>query len=177
MIRAHETVPAHQRGSGGQALTGRHVLLGMIAFFAVTLAVNSFMIYQAVSTFGGIETADAYRRGIAYNRRIAEGDQQSATGWSDRVEIARDPSRLLVSMRDRDGEPVIGLAMTAKIGRPATDLYDAEVKLREIGPGEYVAEIAAPGTGSWIADILASRSAEEPARLNYQARRRLWVKP
>jgi nitrogen fixation protein FixH len=40
-------------------LTGRHVLLGLVAFFGVVFAVNAVLVRAAISTFGGVETVSS----------------------------------------------------------------------------------------------------------------------
>src|SRR4030095_4953152 len=41
-------------------LKGRHVLFTLVGFFAVCVAVDGFMIYSALSTFGGVDNVNAY---------------------------------------------------------------------------------------------------------------------
>jgi nitrogen fixation protein FixH len=153
------------------------VLFGMLAFFAVTTGVNAIMIYQAVRTFGGVETADAYRLGLAYNRRIAEGEQQAQSGWSDRIEVGGTPARVRVSMLGQGGEPLRGLEVKARIGRPASNRDDMNITLAEIEPGIYASPVAALSAGTWIADITATASGASSETGVYRARRRIWLKP
>jgi nitrogen fixation protein FixH len=68
-----------------RGLRGAHVLLVFLGFFATIFLVNGIMVYAALSTFGGLEIADAYRKGLAYNARIAEGQAQAQRGWRDSV--------------------------------------------------------------------------------------------
>ena len=44
----------------GLTINGRHVLFGLLAFFAIVLVADTYLIYKAVSTFGGLETEDAW---------------------------------------------------------------------------------------------------------------------
>ncbi len=98
-----------------RALNGRHVLLTFIAFFVIVFAVNGFMIYQAVSTFGGVDNADAYREGLAYNQRIARDAEQSLQGWQDEIDIVPSPQRLRVRLNDRSGSAVAGKRLVATL--------------------------------------------------------------
>jgi nitrogen fixation protein FixH len=159
--------------SGSRTITGRHVLLAMLAFFLVTTGVNGVMIYVAVTTFGGVETADAYRRGLAYNRRLAAEDAQMALGW--RHELALSPSKrdIVFRLSDRDGRPVAGLAVTATLERPATDRFDTSLVLAETSAGVYGAPLAGLDPGAWVVAVAASRAGEQ--RTIYAARRRLWL--
>lgn len=155
---------------------GSHVLTILVCFFATVFAVDGFMVYRAVSTFGGVETPDAYRKGVAYNESIAREEAQAQRGWSDQIKVVGSPQRLQVLLRDKDGAAVAGKRLTAVVGRPATDRYDVTLPLHEVGPGDYEAALPGVGDGTWLVDISAydSESSGEPA---YQARRRAWIKP
>ena len=45
-------------------LTGRMVLIWLVAFFAVVAAVNAIMIDAAISTFAGLESDSPYQAGL-----------------------------------------------------------------------------------------------------------------
>jgi nitrogen fixation protein FixH len=154
-------------------LLGRHVLMMMLSFFGVIVAVDSFMIYRAVSTFGGLETQDAYKKGLAYNQRISRDAEQERAGWKDTVEIGGVPQHLRIALRDHAGAPITGKRLAAKIGRPATDRFDVTLDFAETAAGLYEAALPVVAEGSWIVDLSAyNGTAEEPA---YEARRRVWI--
>ena len=46
-----------------------------VGLFALVLVVNGSMIFVAFSTFPGLETTNAYQRGLAYNRQLDAVDQ------------------------------------------------------------------------------------------------------
>ena len=54
------------------------VLICLVAFFAVVAGVNGIMIRAAVSTFGGVETGNAYQAGLAFAQEIAAVEAQDA---------------------------------------------------------------------------------------------------
>jgi nitrogen fixation protein FixH len=161
---------------GARGLSGWHVLGAMLTFFGVIIVADATMIYKAVSTFGGVDNANAYRDGLAYNERIASETRQAALGWNETIELLSDPARLRVSLRDAGGEPLANIRLEATLGRPATITSDAQVRLAEVSPGLFeaaVGERLEPGT--WIAAVRAFRAdANDPV---YQTRRRLWVAP
>ncbi len=163
-------------GAPKKGIRGRHVLMILVGFFATVAAVDGFMIYRAVSTFGGVETPDAYRKGIAYNESIAKDAQQSLLGWKDEVKVVGVPQRLQVALRDQAEGAVAGKHVVATVGRPATDRYDLKLTLAETAPGLYEAALPAAGEGAWIVDLSAydGGSSGEPV---YQARRRAWIGP
>ena len=63
-------------------IKGKHVLFAMLSFFGVILVVNGVFTYFALSTFTGVSTDDAYRRGRAYNQTIeAAMEDQALLLW------------------------------------------------------------------------------------------------
>jgi nitrogen fixation protein FixH len=158
-----------------QGVRGRHVLLAMLGFFAAVFAVNGVMIYSAVSTYSGLVANEPYRKGLAYNERIAADERQARLGWSDSVEIGRD-GRVALTMSSGDGRRVTGLAIAAVLGRPSTNRHDIKLTLRETAPGRYEAQAAPLGDGSWLiaAEARVDARAEDPV---YRTRRRVWLKP
>jgi nitrogen fixation protein FixH len=101
------------------------VLLAFVGFFMTVFAVNGVMIYEAVSTFGGLETPDAYRKGLAYNQRIAQGEAQEQRGWRDTLAYAPETERVRIDMTDHAGAAVPDLVISGEMGRPATDRFDS----------------------------------------------------
>lgn len=88
-----------------RGLTGTHVLMSLVGFFAVIVVADATLIYKALTTFGGVDNVNAYRDGLAYNQRIESDTRQSALGWEEGVELGGDPLRLRVSLKDREGRP------------------------------------------------------------------------
>ena len=137
-------------GAGSQtlrALTGRKVLLILVAFFGVIASINGVMIYAALSTFRGEETAHAYDRGLAYNNEIAKARDQAARGWNVEASLSRSPRGVHVSIRAKDasGADISGAAFTATLAAPADKKMDVSVDLAETAPGHYegVAQVEA----------------------------------
>ena len=157
-------------------LSGGHVLGAMLAFFGVIVVADATMIYKAVSTFGGVDNVNAYRDGLAYNARIARDERQIALGWTETVELAGDPPRLTVSLKDSAGVSPPGVRVEARLGRPATNAADVNLQLAEARPGVFEASLVqAPEAGAWIVTVRAFTSeADVPA---FEVRRRLWVAP
>ena len=160
-----------------RGLRGGHVLLVFIGFFVTVFVVNGVMIYEAISTFGGLETPDAYRKGLAYNQRIAEGVAQEQRGWHDTLAYARDTERVRLDVADHEGAAVPGLVISGEIGRPATDRFDRRLEFTQTGPGTYEADAAGLEPGWWTIDIAAKKSASADAEVLYEAKERLWIKP
>jgi nitrogen fixation protein FixH len=152
------------------------VLLIFIGFFVTVFLVNGIMVYQALSTFGG-DTKDAYRIGLAYNKRIAEGAAQEQRGWHDRLFYVPETEHVRFDVADHEGAGVPGLAISGEIGRPATDRFDRRLDFTQTGPGTYEADAAGLEPGWWTLDIEARESATTGAEVLYAAKERLWIKP
>lgn len=154
---------------------GGHMLAALVAFFGTIIAIDGYMVFKAVSTFGGIETEDAYRKGVAYNESLTKDAEQAKLGWRDDIKVLGSPQRLHVALQ-RGGDAITGKRVVAIVGRPATNRYDLTIPLAEIAPGLYEAALPAIGDGTWIVDLSAydSSSSTEPV---YQARRRTWIAP
>jgi nitrogen fixation protein FixH len=169
---------AHTASEGpSPGLRGRHVLLTFIGFFLTVFVVNGVMIYEAVSTFGGLETLDAYRKGLAYNQRIAQGAAQTQRGWRDTLSYAPETERVRLDMTDHEGAAIPGLVITAEIGRAVTDRFDRRLEFTQTGPGTYEAEARGLQSGWWTIDIEAKKSASSAAEDLYETKERLWIKP
>lgn len=159
------------------SLTGWHALTGFAGFFAVVFLANGVMLYFALATHSGVETADAYRRGLAYNARIADGEAQLARGWKQAVQVERRLGQVEVEMTNADGHGVSGLRLAGVIGRPATGEYDRRLVFRETGRGKYVADAGAMAAGNWILALEALELQREGESAVHRTKRRLWLTP
>ena len=164
---------AMRDGSG--PLKGWHVLAALIAFFGTVFAVNGYFAFSAISTYTGVVSAEPYRKGLAYNERIAASERQGALGWQEDVIVDRT-GRVTVLIRDGDGNPVPYLRLAGTIGRPSTVRFDRRLALAERAPGRYEAEAGGLDAGAWLVGVEARRTAADPEP-TYRARRRLWLKP
>ena len=160
-----------------RGLRGAQVLLIFIGFFMTVFLVNGVMIYKAHSTFGGLETPDAYGKGLAYNERIAKGAAQEQRGWHGSLAYVPETHRVRVEIIDPAGAGVPGLVLSGEIGRPATDRFDRRLDFTQTGPGTYEADAAGLEPGWWTLDIEARKSAGAGAEVLYEAKERLWIKP
>jgi nitrogen fixation protein FixH len=153
---------------------GRDVLAILLAFFAAVFAVNGWMIYAAVSTHTGLVANEPYRKGLAYNERIAADERQAKLGWFEQLEFGRD-GRLLLTLAQRDSRPVQGLKVEGVLGRPASNRQDVMLRLIEMAPGHYQAMVPGLSAGSWLITLEARPS--DGAQPIFRLRRRLWLKP
>ncbi len=141
------------RGDGCRAkeVTGRTVLVWLVAFFAIVAAVNVMMVRAAVSTYGGLETESSYQAGLAFAREAADARAQDALHW--RIDAKLSPVRdgaadVVIDARDAQGQPLAGLAATARLVHPADQRDDHVVSLRRTGRGEFRG-VTAAAAGQW----------------------------
>jgi len=153
---------------------GRHVLLMVVAFFAVVSAVNAVMIWLALGSYPGLTSHNAYQEGLAYNHEIAARRAQESLGWAVAVDVAsaNGVGAITAQFRDRAGAPLTGLAVTAELLRPVAEGNDQTVTLAETAPGVYRAEVAVPLPGKWLLDV-AARAADD---VEWKMERELWLK-
>ncbi len=141
-------------------IRGRHVLIGLIGFFGLIFLVNGIFLYYAVTTFGGGDTSNPYRKGLQYNETLAEAARDAERGWKADLVYDGKTGRLAFSLRDKGGEPVAGLHFDVTVGRPATDREDVSAKFHEIESGSYVAELTlAPG--QWVVQLRSKEVSRE----------------
>lgn len=139
-------------------IEGRHVLMGLIVFFGVMLFANTILVYYAVGTFSGGDRHDPYRSGLRYNETIEADKRQAALGWEAALAYDDVKGRLTLRVVDETEQPVAGLALDARLSRPATDKEDRAVDFREVEPGVYAADVAlAPG--GWVFSLSSSGTA------------------
>ena len=152
---ARSTADASQ---ASRQVTGRMVLACLVGFFAVIAGVNAIMIRAAVSTFGGVETGNAYQAGVAFAREIAAAEAQDALHWDVRAKVsaAAGATELEVMATDAAGRPLTGLTATARLVHPADKRADHVVALGEDAPGVFKGRTDAVA-GQWALVIELAR--------------------
>ena len=152
-------------------LTGRTVLICLVAFFAVVAGVNGVMMTAAIKTFGGVETASSYQAGLAFAREISAVEAQDRLGWQVSVRTTGGSSKTLeIVARDRDERPVSGLKIAGHLAHPMSRRLDRDLALREIGPGLFHADIS-DTTGQW--DLVMELSQDGTTK--FRSRNRLTI--
>lgn len=158
-------------------LTGKHVLAMISAFFALIIATDLVLVYKAVSTFGGIDTPDAYRKGLAYNENIEAERRQLALGWTEKVNFDEATGALSIAITDALGNPIDNLAITAKLSRAATNKHDETRTLVAKSGGIYEADLSHLAAGGWILALEARVAADEAAPVVLRSKSRLRRSP
>jgi nitrogen fixation protein FixH len=149
-------------GKQARQITGRFVLFCLIGFFGVIFAVNGVMMTLAIRTMPGLDVKNGYVASQAMNREIGAMRLQAGRGWRADISVKLD-NRLAaaaVSVVDRDGKPVTGLEITARLAHPALTRADHRSGLIEHRPGLYLAEFPDVQAGAWTFVVEADRSGE-----------------
>jgi nitrogen fixation protein FixH len=123
-----------------------------VAMFGVIVAVNGIMVMSALDTWSGLATNDPYHHGLKYNRKIAEVERERKLGWQLASGFhATAPGRGELRLRafDRNGRPIMGAKVVAKVVRPVTFGLDFTVALAGRGAGLYAAAVRFPKRGLW----------------------------
>ncbi|TCT06138.1 FixH family protein [Aquabacter spiritensis] len=132
-------------------VTGRVVLFAILAFFGVVVGVNLVMARLAVSTFGGVETASAYKAGLAFRGEEQAAAEQAARHWQVDAQVrgrGDDTRTVALVVRDAAGRPLPGLEVRARLSHPTDARRDAVAQLSEEGGGRYTGILPA-AAGQW----------------------------
>lgn len=151
--------PAAARPRG--YLTGRAVLVWLLAFFGVVIAVNVLMAKLAIDTMPGT-AASSYEAGNAYNADILAARDQAARAWRVHGHVERDAdgrTSVEVDAHDAAGLPLDGLAFSGALERPAEGHADRGFTLLEYGGGRYRGQAIDVPPGQWDLVLQADRGA------------------
>ena len=139
-----------------------------VAGFGVVLVANGALILFSLTSWSGLETEQAYQKGLAYNQSLDAAAAQAARGWKTSLSFELGGAlsgRLAVSFIDSSGAPVNGLKVTARLIRPTHEGFDHDVVLAHDGAGHYATSLDFPLAGQWQVKVEAS-GREAPYRLS-----------
>lgn len=151
----------------GFRVRGVHVLAMFVGFFLVVIAVDTVFTVMAIRTFPGQVSGTPYEDGVAYNRKLAQLSAQARLGWRASAQ-GGEGGAVEVRIQDRDGAPVSGLAVQARLERPATEAGRKTTALAETAPGTYVARVDGL-SGAWDLSLVA----KDKVGARFEAERRL----
>jgi len=140
-------------------ISGRSFLIGLGLFFATIFIANGIMVYYALSTFDGVETDNAYRKGRAYNHVLEAEAAQAALGWT--VTVAQVPTytatsvvlNVIVTLADSSGQALNLSPVSINFWRPTVQGMDVAASLASKGDGTYEGQLVLASAGNWIARI------------------------
>lgn len=152
-----------QVSAAERPLTGRTVLVCILAFFGVIIAVNVTMMTLAIKTLPGTDVDNPYASGIAYNNEISAAREQEARRWRVAVRIERDRDghgSIRVEASDAAGAPVTAIAFSARLARPTDRRADHTVPLVERESGVYRGGVDGVAAGLWELIVEGQRGSE-----------------
>lgn len=157
----------------GKEFTGKKALFWFIGFFLVIFLVNGIMTYIALGTWGGLDTTDAYRKGLHYNENIAAAEAQHKSGWKIHLShspltIQQDRIDVMITHPKQDLPPA---RVSVQISRAVTNAYDQELILTKAEDNLYTGPITLPEAGQWNLQVLVKR-AEGPI---YQLKEKIFI--
>ncbi|MBV5271499.1 MAG: FixH family protein, partial [Afipia sp.] len=136
----------------GRPITGRTVLVAMVAFFAVVIGVNMLMMKLAIDTLPGTDVDSAYRASLAYESEIKAAHDQNLREWQVNVPIERHAdgqATLRVDAHDKSGVPLRGLVFSGRLERPTDKRADRLIVLAEGESGTYRGSTSDVTPGQW----------------------------
>jgi nitrogen fixation protein FixH len=148
----------------GFRLTGRHVLFGFIAFFAVVIVTDIVFVRLAVSSFPGEEVEKSYYQGLNYNETLEEKRRQTEAGWRMQLVTLPEPgeeAQVEVRLLAPDGSPARLAEVTGEIVRPTTERGRQVLSFAPAGDGLYRATLEGIEEGAWDLSLAASSAAGE----------------
>lgn len=119
----------------------------LLIALGLVVAVNGAFVYFAISSWPGLVTDRPFEEGQRYNHVLGEATAQAALGWKAR--LSYDDGRVVAHYLDRNGAPLDGLEVTARLSRPLGDGAPLALTLAPAGPGLYAAAVALPAPGQW----------------------------
>ena len=159
------SLPTHsgrEPGRRPRELTGRTVLLCLVAFFTVVASVNGVMMTAAVTTFSGVETKNAYQAGVTFAREEAAAEAQESRHWRISSSLRHEAdgrTKVELSAQDRAGQPLAGLEATVSMIHPNDRRLDRPVTMRAGAPGRF-SGVVTPLPGQWDLVIELTRAGE-----------------
>ncbi len=149
--------------------SGRWIPWTFVGGFVIVVAVNLTLLLLSLGTWPGLETHDAYEKGLAYNDVLDAASAQAARGWSNQTTYS--DGELRVTITDASGAGIEGLRVIGILVRPTHEGLDQRVVLTATGGGTYAAKVALPFAGNWDLRLRAEGSGEP-----WFASTRLWVR-
>jgi len=141
--------PVHVRTSF--TLSGRHVLITLLVFFAVVASVNGLMMRLAISSMPGLDARNGYDVSQRYNAKIEAATAQQGRGWQVTAQVGRGAYGALVAadFASSNLAPLGGMTVSARLEHPATRQMDRSLALKETTPGHYEGLVPGLPGGAW----------------------------
>ena len=150
------TSPASQ-----SARSGSWIPWIFVAFFGVVVLVNGIMIWVATTTWTGLDTHEAYEKGLAYNQMLEAAEAQASLGWTIDIEISpidNGQASIAITLTGSDGDGINEAKVRAQFEKPNRSSADFETELQPRGNGQYETRFEPPEAGVWNLHLTARRN-------------------
>jgi nitrogen fixation protein FixH len=147
-------------------VTGTTVLVCFVGFFGIVATVNAIMMYAAITTFAGTETASSYKAGLAYKEEAAAAAAQAALNWQVDGRIVRTATGeavLTVSVKDAKQAPIHDIDIAARLTHPVNARFDHNIPLVRTADRGFRGVTEAT-SGQWTLIIEVARAGERVYR-------------
>ena len=126
-----------------KVFTGKHMAAVFVGGFAIVIAVNLFMAYNAVGGFHGTVVDNSYAASQKYNGWLAKAEASRALGWQAMPKRRADGHVVLETL----GLPA-GATITAEAERPLGKRETAALTFADQGGGRWISAETI-GDGRW----------------------------
>ncbi len=133
-------------------LTGKTVLIILMAFFGTVVGVNMTMMKIAIDTLPGTEVDSAYSASLAYTSEIGAARQQTDRRWRVQANLTRKAegvATLQLEAQDARGNPLHGVIFIGRLERPTDKREDKVMALAESGGGTFIGSAPDVHAGQW----------------------------
>ncbi len=129
-----------------------------------TVGVNVVMVFAATADPNGtVVEPDYYRKGVEWDRTMAQRAASERLGWSVRAEFEPghgDSTRLVVHVTGRDSLPVLGVRSSVELIHNRAAARPMRAALVELGGGRYAAPLLLRHAGLWEVRLAGRRGSE-----------------
>ncbi|UYV12069.1 MAG: FixH family protein [Phycisphaera sp.] len=123
--------------------------VAVVAILCVSLVTCTITVIAATSDPGYAIEDDYYQRAVDWDQSRQAQAESDALGWSAEPTIDSSASRLRLTVRDAQGQPVEGAWVRATVFHHARRGLAEDLKLEAEGNGVYSAPLARPRQGEW----------------------------
>lgn len=128
----------------------------IVLFFVFFVLLLSGFAWIAIHTYTGEVTANAYKKGLAYNDIIAKADAQDRLGWKSTLDVKSQGRKADVAftLADKSGKPLDRAEVVVRFARPTQAGHDVQLTLRCEDGKTYRGQAELAWEGAW--DVLVS---------------------
>jgi nitrogen fixation protein FixH len=140
----------------------RWIPLSFVGMFAVVLVANGALVYYALESWTGLDTENAYVKGLHFDDAVAAAAAQQALGWQAALSLDPQPggARIELRLSQRDGRPLDRAVVTAQFVRPTQAGQDVSLQLDSFGGGLHRGVVALPLPGQWEVRLRVDRDGQ-----------------